>query len=70
MLCSVNSIEENCKLDGFVHNRSSYSSMSKTFQVPCPLRETVIQACSHLAHNKNFTSESAGQALITQQVKL
>ncbi|KAH0653514.1 hypothetical protein KY290_031792 [Solanum tuberosum] len=36
MLCSVNSNEENYKLDRFEHNRSSSSSMSKTFQVPCP----------------------------------
>ncbi|KAH0651001.1 hypothetical protein KY284_030913 [Solanum tuberosum] len=28
------------------------------------------EACSHLAHNKKFPSKSAGQALITQQVKL
>lgn len=28
------------------------------------------EACSHLARNKKFPSKSAGQALITQQVKL
>ncbi|KAH0665719.1 hypothetical protein KY285_026925 [Solanum tuberosum] len=33
---SINSNEENYKLDRFEHNRSSSSSMSKTFQVPCP----------------------------------
>ncbi|KAH0656281.1 hypothetical protein KY285_031163 [Solanum tuberosum] len=107
MLCLVNSNEENYKLDRFEHNRSSSSSMSKTFQVPCPgqiapefardsydsiyyakvmylevgrrlsevkkmkvcsglsYEKLSFEACSHLAHNKNFPSKSPRQALIT-----